>query len=157
MVCPSARKGRSLTQSESGAPSRGRTGMTFRSTDFRTYHGFRRRAPRVWGLECATTMTVRKICRKVPAVHSLHLPDLWLHPDWLGIASGFPRGFADFDGIQQSVSAAAAQLSFKSVASTNFAIGASQRVYLRIASPRREMKARLRTLGSRILSLPERS
>jgi hypothetical protein len=102
-------------------------------------------------------MTVRKICRKVPAVHSLHLPDLYLHPDWLGVAAGFPRGFADFDGIQQSVSAAAAQLFFKSVASTNFAIGASPQVYLRIAGRRREMKARLRTREIRVPSQPERS
>jgi hypothetical protein len=62
-------------------------------------------------------------------------------PDWLGIAAGeSPRGFADFDGIQQGVSTAAAQSCFKSVASTNFAIGASAPVYLRIASSRRESK-----------------
>jgi hypothetical protein len=99
--------------------------MTFRSTDFLTRYGFRRRAMRVWGLECATTMRVPLNCPKVPTVHSLHLPYA-TRPDWLGVASGLPWGFADFDGIRQSVSAAAAQF-FKSVASTNFAIGAKRR------------------------------
>ena len=46
--------------------------------------------------------------------------------DWLGVASADARGFTDFDGFQQPVSAAAAQIfGFKSVAFTNFAIGAN--------------------------------
>ena len=74
--------------------------MAFQPADFLTHHGFRRRAARVWGLECATTVAARPP-PQVPAVHSLHLPASKLRPDWLGVASGFrPRGFADFDGIR---------------------------------------------------------
>ncbi|GAC1310919.1 MAG: hypothetical protein NVSMB10_18860 [Steroidobacteraceae bacterium] len=53
----------------------------------------------------------------------LSTPASLLGLDWLGVASGLPRGFADFGGIQRVVSGPAAQI-FKSVASTNFAIGA---------------------------------
>jgi hypothetical protein len=74
--------------------------MAFQPADFLTHHGFRRRAARVWGLECATTVTASQPLQ-VPAVHSLHLPASSRCPDWLGVASGFgPRGFADFDGIR---------------------------------------------------------
>ena len=93
-----------------GAPSRGRTGMTFRSTDFRTCYGFRRRADARLGSgvrhdhESPSELPLGpRRPLSTPAGCSKR------SPDWLGVASGLPWGFADFDGIQQSVSAAAAQ------------------------------------------------
>jgi len=41
---------------DNGAPGRSRTDMAFQPADFRTHHGFCRRAARVWSLECATTI-----------------------------------------------------------------------------------------------------
>jgi hypothetical protein len=40
--------------------------MALQPADFLTHHGFRRRAPRVRGLECATTMTALASCRRSP-------------------------------------------------------------------------------------------
>jgi hypothetical protein len=101
--------------------------MAFQPADFLTHHGFRRRAKRVWGLECATTVTAREP-PQVPAVHSLHLPASILPPDWLGVASGpSPGDSPTLTGSGQAVSEPAAQC-FKSAASTNFATGASRAV-----------------------------
>src|SRR5471030_976969 len=74
--------------------------MALQPADFHTHHGFGRRAVRVWGLECATTITAHEP-PQVPAVHSLHLPT----PQWAtrigsALPRASPRGFTDFDGIR---------------------------------------------------------
>jgi hypothetical protein len=73
--------------------------MAFQPADFRTHHGFRRRAARVWGLECATTIAATNRHRSPPS--TLYTCRRLLAPDWLGVTSGLrPRGFTDFDGIR---------------------------------------------------------
>jgi hypothetical protein len=75
--------------------------MALQPADFRTHCGFRRRAARVWSLECATTIADLQNPPQVPAVHSLHLPTA-LEADRFGSAlpRAVPRGFTDFDGIR---------------------------------------------------------
>ena len=97
--------------------------MALQPADFLTHCGFHRRAVRVWGLECATTITALSSRHRSPP-STLYTCQPRCGLDWLGVASDLkPRGFTEFGGIQRAVSMPAAQF-FKSVASTNFAIGA---------------------------------
>ena len=100
--------------------------MTFRSTDFRTCYGFRRRARARLGSGVRHDHERSPELPLGPRRHSLHLL-----VSRGRIGSALPRdfpGFADFDGIRPGVSHL--PLNFKSVASTNFAIGAKRAVYL---------------------------
>jgi hypothetical protein len=113
-----------------GAPSRGRTGMTFRSTDFRTCYGFRRRAyarlgsgvrhdhesPSELPLGPRRPLSTPAGCFTAVRIGSALPRDFpGDSPTLTGFSRAFPRLPLNFS---------------KSVASTNFAIGASAPVYL---------------------------
>ena len=117
--------------------------MTFRSTDFRTCYGFRRRA----------------VARLGSGVrHDRESPsELLLGPrrplstpagcsSAVRIGSALPRAFPGDSPTLTGFSRAFPRLLLKfskSVASTNFAIGASASVYLKNACSRRDAKKRL--------------
>ena len=126
-VAPSAdvRNRRQLRLAQwNGAPGRSRTDMALQPADFLTHCGFHHRATRVWGLECATTIT---------AVSSGHRsPPSTLYTcrcriGRLGLArrcrGHCPGDSPTLTGSGQAVSVPAAQL-LKSAASTSFATGA---------------------------------
>ena len=85
---------------KAGAPSRGRTGMTFRSTDFRTYYGFRRRAKARLGSGVRHDHESPSELPLGPR-RPLSTPAGCLrHSGLARCCLGTSRGFADFDGIQ---------------------------------------------------------
>ena len=119
---------------KAGAPSRGRTGMTFRSTDFRTCYGFRRRAkarlgsgvrhdhesPSELPLGPRRPLSTPAGCSRAVRIGSALPRDFpGDSPTLTGFSRAFPRLPLNFS---------------KSVASTNFAIGASASVYLGTAA-----------------------
>ena len=113
-----------------GAPSRGRTGMTFRSTDFRTCYGFRRRADARLGSGVRHDHESPSELPLGPR-RPLSTPAGCLSAVRIGSAS--PRDFPGDSPTLTGFSRAFPRLPLnfsKSVASTNFAIGASVPVYL---------------------------
>jgi len=100
--------------------------MTFRSTDFRTCYGFRRRAKARLGSGVRHDHESPSELLLGPR-RPLSTPAGC--PDWLGVASGFPGDSPTLTGFSRAFPRLPLNI-YKSVASTNFAIGASAAVYL---------------------------
>jgi hypothetical protein len=116
--------------------------MALRPTDFLTRYDFRRRA--VARLESGVRLD-RGCSLKTPLGprRPLSTPagPLCTCPDWLGVASGVPRGSPTLTGSGRAFPRLPLNL-FKSVASTNFAIGAQRASVPGIARPRRDEAGR---------------
>src|SRR5580692_2948298 len=99
--------------------------MTFRSTDFHTCYGLRRRAAARLGSGVRHDHESPSELLLGPR-RPLSTPAGCLErsPDWLGVASGFPGDSPTLTGFSRAFPRLPLNI-YKSVASTNFAIGAS--------------------------------